>query len=163
MFIVKASFQQVYVASSLSKTQASLVLHSFIATFPGSNITRYSGLNIVAKYMNHQNIIKVFFRADSGFFSGRLFDTLESFCWDYLVKVKLKNLEKLLQAQIWLEIKGKLQVTKQVRKELQRSLPSFLNLKKSPIKDTFVFRIMGVVSGFVIRKSESYYLLKSKK
>jgi len=88
---------------------------------------------------------------------------LESFCWDYLVKVKLKNLEKLLQAQIWLEIKGKLQVTKQVRKELQRSLPSFLNLKKSPIKDTFVFRIMGVVSGFVIRKSESYYLLKSKK
>lgn len=32
---------------------------------------------------------------------------LESFCWDYLVKVKLKKLEKLLQAQTWVEIKGK--------------------------------------------------------
>jgi len=38
------------------------------------------------------NITKVFFRADSGFFSGELFDLLESFGWDYLVKVKLKNL-----------------------------------------------------------------------
>ncbi len=54
-----------------------------------------------------KNIVKVFFRADSGFFSGGLFDSLESFCWDYLVKVKLKNLEKLLQTQTWLEIKGK--------------------------------------------------------
>jgi len=54
-----------------------------------------------------KNIEKVFFRADSGFFSGGLFDLLESFNWDYLVKVKLKNLEKLLQLQTWLEIKGK--------------------------------------------------------
>jgi len=45
--VVKDSFQQVDVASSLSKTQASLVLHSFIATFTGSNITKYSGLNII--------------------------------------------------------------------------------------------------------------------
>ncbi len=56
--IVKASFQQVDVASSLSRTQASLVLHSFIATFSGSNITKYAGLNTVAKYMNRQNIIR---------------------------------------------------------------------------------------------------------
>ena len=56
--VVKPSFQQVDVASSLSRTQASLVLHSFIATFPGSNITKYSGLNTVAKYMNRQYIVK---------------------------------------------------------------------------------------------------------
>jgi len=43
----------------------------------------------------------VFFRADSGFFSGNLFDLLESYSWDYLVKVKLKNLEDLLKAQDW--------------------------------------------------------------
>ncbi len=43
----KSSFQQVDVASSLSKTQANLVLHSFIATFPGSNITKYSGVSHV--------------------------------------------------------------------------------------------------------------------
>jgi len=54
-----------------------------------------------------KNITKVFFRADSGFFAGGLFDVLESFCWDYLVKVKLKNLEKLLHAQTWVEIIGK--------------------------------------------------------
>lgn len=44
---------------------------------------------------------KVFFRADSGFFSGELFDLLEGYGWDYLVKVKLKNLKKLLGAQKW--------------------------------------------------------------
>jgi len=54
-----------------------------------------------------ETIEKVFFRADSGFFSGELFDLLESFNWDYLVKVKLKNLEKLLQSQTWVPIPGK--------------------------------------------------------
>ncbi|NQU88234.1 MAG: IS1380 family transposase [Mariniphaga sp.] len=53
-----------------------------------------------------KNIAKVFFRADSGFFSGGLFDLLESFNWYYLVKVKLKNLKRLLQLQTWLEIEG---------------------------------------------------------
>jgi len=48
-----------------------------------------------------ENIAKVFFRADSGFFSGKLFDLLESFDWDYLVKVKLKNLTVLLKKQEW--------------------------------------------------------------
>jgi hypothetical protein len=48
-----------------------------------------------------ENITKVFFRADSGFFSGKLFDLLESFGWDYLVKVKLKNLTVLLKKQEW--------------------------------------------------------------
>lgn len=54
-----------------------------------------------------KNITKVFFRADSGFFSGQLFYLLELYYWDYLVKVKLKNLNKLLQSQIWIEVKGK--------------------------------------------------------
>ena len=38
------------------------------------------------------------------FFSGELFDLLESFSWDYLVKVKLKNLTNLLQAQDWIDV-----------------------------------------------------------
>jgi hypothetical protein len=54
-----------------------------------------------------ENIDKVFFRADSGFFSGGLFDLLESYGWDYLVKVKLKNLKKLLESKTWEPIKGK--------------------------------------------------------
>lgn len=49
----------------------------------------------------------VFFRADSGFFSGELFELLESYGRDYLVKVKLKNLEKLLESKTWEPIKGK--------------------------------------------------------
>jgi hypothetical protein len=58
-----------------------------------------------------RDIRKVFFRADSGFFSGELFDLLESLCWDYLVKVKLKNLEDLLKAQEWTDIEGLKDVT----------------------------------------------------
>lgn len=54
-----------------------------------------------------KKITKVLFMADSGFFAGGLFDLLESFKWDYLVKVKLKNLEGLLQSQTWIEVEGK--------------------------------------------------------
>jgi len=43
----------------------------------------------------------VFFRADSGFFNGALFDLLEDLGWTYLVKVKLKNLKTLLASQSW--------------------------------------------------------------
>lgn len=46
-------------------------------------------------------IKRVFFRADSGFFNGALFDLLESYQWKYLVKVKLKNLKQLLERQNW--------------------------------------------------------------
>ena len=53
-----------------------------------------------------KTIKKVFFRADSGFFSGGLFDLLETYGWDYLVKLKLKNLEKLLKSQTWMPVKG---------------------------------------------------------
>lgn len=55
-------------------------------------------------------IEKVFFRADSGFFNGALFDLLESFGWDYLVKVKLKGLKKLLERKTWIEVEGNKEV-----------------------------------------------------
>lgn len=53
------------------------------------------------------SIKHVFFRADSGFFNGALFDLLESFNWTYLVKVKLKNLNQLLANQTWHSLPGK--------------------------------------------------------
>ena len=46
-------------------------------------------------------VSSVFFRADSGFFSGPLFDLLEELQWSYLIKVKLKGLKKLLETQAW--------------------------------------------------------------
>ena len=52
------------------------------------------------------HIKEVFFRADSGFFNGALFDLLESFHWTYLVKVKLKNLKQLLESQTWQTLPG---------------------------------------------------------
>ena len=49
---------------------------------------------------------KIFFRADSGFFNGSLFDWLEPQEWDYLVKVKFKGLKKLLAEQHWQAVAG---------------------------------------------------------
>ncbi|MDA3840213.1 MAG: IS1380 family transposase [Patescibacteria group bacterium] len=54
-----------------------------------------------------QTIENVFFRADSGYFGGALLDTLEDFRWDYLIKVKLKNLTNLLEKQTWTAVPGK--------------------------------------------------------
>ena len=88
-------------------SEMKLLYHSWFRT--GS---AYTGNGIVdflkeVKSSLPETIDKVFFRADSGFFSGRLFDLLESYGWDYLVKMKLKNLEKLLQSKSWESIKGK--------------------------------------------------------
>ncbi len=54
-----------------------------------------------------RTIESVFFRADSGFFSGELLDLLEGFGWDYLIKVKLKNLKELLEKQQWQSVNGR--------------------------------------------------------
>ena len=51
---------------------------------------------------------KIFFRGDSGFFNGNLFELLEKNNHGYLVKVKLKNLKKLLIAQEWEAVPGHL-------------------------------------------------------
>lgn len=47
---------------------------------------------------------RIFFRADSGFFRGKLFDLLDSLNHKYLVKVKLKNLTQLLEKQTWKKV-----------------------------------------------------------
>ena len=45
--------------------------------------------------------MKIFFRADSGFFGWPLLTYLEDLGHRYLIKVKLKNLHKLLIPQDW--------------------------------------------------------------
>jgi len=52
--------------------------------------------------------MKIVFRADSGFFNGKLFELLEEGGHDFLVKVKLRNLKALLASQQWIPIEGKL-------------------------------------------------------
>lgn len=57
-----------------------------------------------------QEVSEIFFRADSGFFSGELIDLLEELKWKYLIKVKLKNLNELLLEQQWKEISSGISV-----------------------------------------------------
>ena len=53
-----------------------------------------------------KHIRQIFFRGDSGFFNGELFDLLEENGHQYLVKVKLKNLQDYLRKQEWVRING---------------------------------------------------------
>ena len=90
----------------VSVSEMKLLYHTWFRT--GSAYTSNGIVDFLkeVKASLPKTVEKVFFRADSGFFSGKLFDLLESFNWDYLVKVKLKNLEGLLQQQNWVPVKG---------------------------------------------------------
>lgn len=46
-------------------------------------------------------IANVFYRADSGFFNGKLFDLLEDFGWKYLVKAKFKGMKERFKSLEW--------------------------------------------------------------
>jgi len=87
-------------------SEMKLLYHSWFRT--GSAYTANGIVDFLKEVKSSlpETIEKVFFRADSGFFSGELFNLLESYGWDYLVKVKLKNLEKMLQSKTWVPIKG---------------------------------------------------------
>jgi len=85
-------------------SEMKLLYHTWFR--PGSAYTSNGVVEFLKEVQSSlpRNIRKVLFRADSGFFSGELFDLLESFSWDYLVKVKFKNLEDLLKAQDWTDV-----------------------------------------------------------
>ena len=48
---------------------------------------------------------KFYFRADSGYFSGELLSFLEDNDYEYLIKVKMKNLTTMLENQDWVDVK----------------------------------------------------------
>jgi len=50
---------------------------------------------------------KFYFRADSGYFSGDLLSFLEDNDYEYLIKVKMKNLTTMLASQDWADIEIK--------------------------------------------------------
>lgn len=82
-------------------SEMKLLYHSWFRT--GSAYTS----NGITEFMKEvrsslpKTITKVFFRADSGFFNGALFDLFDGYGWDFLVKVKLRNLMELLEKQNW--------------------------------------------------------------
>lgn len=82
------------------------VLHSWFRT--GSAYTSNGAVEFMKECMARiKKGVKVIVRADSGFFDGSLLDYLESTCSGYLIKVKLKNLNALLERQIWKAIDSK--------------------------------------------------------
>jgi hypothetical protein len=88
-------------------SELKLLYHSWFRT--GSAYTS-NGIDEFLKEVKSSlpdTIKKVFFRADSGFFKGPLLDLLEDYGWDYLIKVKLKNLKTLLKRQTWQPIDDK--------------------------------------------------------
>ena len=54
-----------------------------------------------------KRVWKVFVRGDSAFFSGELFDYLESKGSQYLIKAKMRGLTELLEKQSWSKIKNR--------------------------------------------------------
>lgn len=112
-------------------SEMKLLYHTWFRTGSAYTSNGIVGFLQEVKASLPQVIEKVFFRADSGFFSGELFDLLESFNWDYLVKVKLKNLEKLLQSQTWGSIKGDVAICEFTYKANGWSKPRVLRAMRS--------------------------------
>jgi hypothetical protein len=82
-------------------SELKLVINSWFRTGSAYTSNGIGDFISQTKAVLPSSIQEVLFRADSGFFSGSLFDQLESYHWTYLVKVKLKNLKQLLQHQTW--------------------------------------------------------------
>lgn len=82
-------------------SEVKLLYHSWFRTGSAYTSNGITGFLREVEASLPEIVDKVFFRADSGFFFGKLFDLLESYDWDYLVKVKLKGLKKLLERQKW--------------------------------------------------------------
>ena len=85
-------------------SEMKIVLNSWFRT--GSAYTS----NGIVEFMKQtlaclpKTIKKIFFRADSGFFNGQLFDLLESKGHEYLVKAKLtKTIKLVLEAREWID------------------------------------------------------------
>jgi len=81
------------------------VLHSWFRC--GSAYTSNGVVEFMKECMAYMKKgVRVVFRGDSGFFTGELLEHLESVSAGYLIKVKLKNLVGLLEAQRWEAVKG---------------------------------------------------------
>lgn len=86
-------------------SEAKLVINTWFRT--GGAYTSNGIVEFLKQTVNYiPDGVKIFFRADSGFFNGTLFDYLESLEWDYLVKVKFKGLSEFLKKQHWMLLDG---------------------------------------------------------
>jgi len=82
-------------------------LHSWFRT--GSAYTGNGAPEFIRECFSTRTkrVWKVFVRADSGFFNGEFIDVFSVQMSEYLIKVKMRNLTKLLMQQKWQKVKGK--------------------------------------------------------
>ena len=82
------------------------ILHSRFRC--GSAYSSNGIVSFMKECMAHiRGSVKVILRGDSAFFIGELFDYLDSIGGGYLVKVKLKGLQGLLEGQVWRSVTGR--------------------------------------------------------
>ncbi|MCL6102932.1 MAG: hypothetical protein M1292_10645 [Bacteroidetes bacterium] len=96
-----ATFSGAGLVKALLKLDKAINENAISATLKNLGQSGAQAANVVALKKH----IKSVFRADSGFFSGGSSYLLKSFCWDYLFKVRLKNLQQLLQSQIYSKLR----------------------------------------------------------
>ncbi|ETR66748.1 MAG: transposase (IS4 family protein) [Candidatus Magnetoglobus multicellularis str. Araruama] len=79
-------------------------LHNWLR--PGSTYTSNGSVQFVQECFSKipKRVWKIFVRADSGFFAGHFLEYLENNKCEYLIKVKMRNLKKLLLKQKWRKI-----------------------------------------------------------
>jgi len=91
-----------YHSQMLFCSEYKTLLHSWFRT--GSAYTSNGICEILRQVQGSlaEVLPNVFFRADSGFFSGELFDLMDEFGWTFLVKVKLTQaIKETLKSQNW--------------------------------------------------------------
>lgn len=83
-----------------------MVMHTWFRT--GSAYTANGTEEFVKQIRAHipSNIKTVFYRCDSGYFDNQFIQSMEDSSDEYLIKVKLKGLEQLLNATPWQEIEN---------------------------------------------------------
>jgi hypothetical protein len=75
---------------------------------PGSSYTSNGAIEFTKECLARKpkHIWKIFVRADSGYFSGDFLEYLESQNCEYLIKVKLKGLKRLLISKKWRKVRN---------------------------------------------------------
>lgn len=87
-------------------TEYKLTMHTWFR--PGNSYTSNGSEEFTRQIIAHipENVKKLFFRMDSGFFDNNLLEVISSAGHDYLVKVKFKGMYKLLKIQNWESVPG---------------------------------------------------------
>jgi len=127
-----------------------LVMHTWFRS--GDAYTANGTIEFIKQINAHipENVKKVFYRCDSGFFDNTLIQEMENAGNDYLIKVKLKGLETLLNCQEWQAVENQhnkwtceFDYTFKIKNEDNQSIHVGRTLRAIRIKNSMGFGTMG--------------------